>query len=189
MTGLTHPRGLDNRGMRIVLGITGGIAAYKTPGLVRLLRAAGHEVRPVLTANGARLVSVLALATVAGQPVAEDMWAADARREIEHIELARWAEILLVAPATANFMGRCAHGLADDLLSTLYLACDPAVAVHMAPAMNTRMWEHPAVRRNREVLLADGVRFIGPADGELACGECGPGAMVGPEDIVEALAG
>lgn len=171
--------------MRLILGIGGGIAAYKTPDLVRRLRARGHEVRCVLTANGARLVAKDALATVSGGPVRDSLWQDGG---IEHIDLPRWAEGLVVAPCTADLLGKFAHGLADDLLSTLFLALEPAKPVWLCPAMNTVMWEKPQVQANLRVLLERGARAIGPVPGNLACGEQGVGAMSDPEAIAAAIA-
>lgn len=170
--------------MRILLGIGGGIAAYKTPDLVRRLRDRGHEVRCVLTENGARLVARDALATVSGAPVRESMWQEGA---IEHIDLPRWCEGLLVAPATADLLGKFAHGLADDLLTTLFLALEPTKPVWLCPAMNTVMWEKPQVQANLRLLLERGARAIGPVGGNLACGESGLGAMSDPAAIAAAV--
>lgn len=171
--------------MRVLLGIAGGIAAYKTPDLVRHLRRRGHEVRCVLTGAGARMVAADALAAVSGERVEREMFPGDGR--MPHIDLARWAECLLVAPATADVIGRFAQGLADDLLTTLHLALDRGKPVWIAPAMNTQMWEHPAVQANVALLASRGVRAIGPVPGDLACGEQGVGAMEAPERIAAAL--
>jgi phosphopantothenoylcysteine decarboxylase/phosphopantothenate--cysteine ligase len=173
--------------VNVLLGISGGISAYKTPDLVRHLRRAGHAVRCVLTANAAHLVAPAALAAVSGYPVAQDLWAE--RGEIGHIELARWAQVLLVAPATADLLAKFALGLADDLLSTIHLARDAGVGLLLAPAMNTRMWVQPAVQANLATLVARGARVIGPVAGGLACGEEGIGAMAPLDDLVGAIAG
>jgi len=170
--------------VNILLGITGGIAAYKTPELVRQLRKRGHMVRCVLTANGARLVARDALAAVSGAPVAMELWPDDGR--MDHIDLARWAEVLLIAPATANVLAHLRLGLADDLLSTLALAVDPRRKRVLAPAMNTVMWEQPAVQENLAILRERGWSCIGPVAGDLACGEQGVGAMAAPELIADA---
>lgn len=171
--------------MNVLLGITGGIAAYKTPELVRQLRKRGHAVRCVLTANAGRLVARDALAAVSGGPVATDLWPEDGR--MDHIDLARWAEVLLIAPATANALAHLRLGLADDLLTTLALAVDPARPRLVAPAMNTVMWNQPSVQENLAVLLQRGWRAIGPVAGDLACGEQGVGAMAAPEVIADAV--
>ena len=171
--------------MRLILGIGGGIAAYKTPELVRRLRDRGHEVRCVLTANGARLVAKDALATVSGALVRDSLW--DAGGAIEHIDLPRWAEGLVVAPATADLLGKFAHGLADDLLSTLFLALDPGKPVWLCPAMNTVMWNKPQVQNNVRLLSGRGARLVGPVSGSLACGENGIGAMESPDAIAGAV--
>lgn len=171
--------------MRILLGISGGIAAYKTPDLVRRLKKAGHEVRVVCTRNALELVSRVALETVSGEPVLCDTFAPRTHAGIEHIDLAAWAELVLVAPATANVLAKLACGLADDLLTTVLLAC-PA-PLWLAPGMNTRMWEHPATRANVARLVERGARVIGPDSGELACGTTGPGRMTEPDDLVKAV--
>lgn len=170
--------------MKLILGIGGGIAAYKAPDLVRRLRERGHEVRCVVTANGARLVARDALATVSANPVADSLWNDGA---IEHIDLPRWADGLVVAPATADLIGKFAHGLADDLLTTLFLALEPAKPVWLCPAMNTVMWEKPQVQANLRTLVERGALTIGPVAGNLACGESGLGAMSNPVAIAEAV--
>lgn len=171
--------------MKVLYGISGGIAAYKAPELVRALRRNGHVVRCVLTDNGARLVSKHALATVSGHAVADSMWAETGA--IEHIDLARWCDAMLVAPATADLIARFALGLADDLLTTLHLALEPDKPVWIAPAMNTQMWEKPVVQGHVAALVDRGVRLIGPVAGDLACGEKGVGAMAAPDAIVAAV--
>lgn len=171
----------DNLAQRIVLGIGGGISAYKAPDLVRKLRAGGAEIVPVLTRGAAHFVAEAALQAVSGHKPRTDMWDADAEAAMPHIALARWADAVLIAPATANLLARLAHGLADDLLTTLCLATE--APLFLAPAMNTRMWEHAATRRNLERLRRDGARILGPGDGEQACGEHGPGRMIEPADI------
>ncbi len=170
--------------MNVLLGISGGIAAYKTPQLVRDLKAAGHQVKVILTENGARFVAELALTTVSGGPVYRDMFAME-RSDIDHIALADWADVLVMAPATANVLAKMAVGLADDLLSTTCLATRAPVLV--APGMNSNMWEHPATVSNVALLKTRGVRFVGPAHGELACGITGPGRMSQPDEIVSAI--
>lgn len=169
------------------MGVTGGIAAYKAPDLVRQLRAVGAEVRVVTTAAAEAFVTPLTLQTVSGHPVRSRLLSPEAEAGMDHIELARWADAVLVAPATADFMARLAAGFADDLLSTLCLATAAPIAV--APAMNRQMWQAEATRHNARVLVGRGVRLFGPAEGEQACGEVGPGRMQEPSELVEALAG
>lgn len=170
---------------RVLLGITGGIAAYKTPQLVRDLKAAGHEVRVVLTASAKHFVSELSLATVSEHPVRSTLFELDQEAQIGHIELARWPDKILVAPATADLMARCALGRCDDLLSTLLLAT--RAPIYMAPAMNTQMWAHPATQTNLATLRDRGVHIVDPAPGVLACGETGVGKMAALTSLVQAL--
>lgn len=172
-------------GRHILLGVTGGIAAYKTPELVRRLRERGAEVQVVMTANAHRFVTAVTLQAVSGRPVRDDLWDAQAEAAMGHIELARWADLLLVAPATADTLSRFATGRADDLLSTLRLATRAALVI--APAMNHVMWSHPATQRNLATLVADGCEVLGPDSGAQACGEFGPGRMVEPAAICAAL--
>lgn len=177
---------------RILLGISGSIAASKTPDLVRRLRDAGAEVQVVLTRGAMEFVDAAELRQASGRPVPGPSPFDQTTRpagdgvDIEHIDLARWADCVLIAPASANTLARLAHGLADDLLSSLCLAATAPLFV--APAMNTRMWEHPATRANMESLAARGTGILGPAHGELACGETGLGRMLEPVDIVQQLA-
>ena len=173
--------------MRILLGICGGIAAYKTPDLVRRLADHGHEVRCVLTANAERLVAIDALRAVSGADVATELW--PRHGDMPHITLARWAEHLLIAPITAHTIARCALSLADDLLTTLYLALDPAIPISLAPAMNTTMWHKPIVQQHLATLQANGCDIIAPVAGQLACGEEGAGKMAEPLDIARYLSG
>jgi len=175
------------QGKRILLGVTGGIAAYKTPELVRQLTSRGAEVQVVLTRAARELVSPAALQAVSSKPVRTDLWDSAAEAGMGHIELARWADAILIAPATAHTLARLATGVADDLLSTLCLAA--ICPLVLAPAMNVRMWEHAATVRNRERLRGDGVRLLGPGVGPQACGDHGPGRMLEPEEIAEALGG
>ena len=175
----------DTGGKRILLGIGGGIAAYKTPELVRQLRAANMRAIPVLTANAQRFVAPTALQAVAGERPRTDLWDADAEASMGHIELARWADAVLIAPATANLLARLAAGMADDLLTTACLATEAPLL--LAPAMNAAMWRHPATQRNVQHLCADGAVLLGPAEGEQACGEFGPGRMMEPAAIVDAM--
>lgn len=176
---------MELKGKNILLGVTGGVAAYKSAALVRLLRAAGAEVQVVMTEAGSRFVTPVTFQALSGRPVFVDAWDARIANNMAHIELARAAHAILVAPASADFLARLAHGLADDLLSTLILARD--VPLLVAPAMNRQMWENPATRRNVATLSADGVAFLGPASGTQACGESGEGRMLEPEALCEAL--
>jgi len=170
---------------RILLIVTGGIAAYKTPDLVRQLIKAGARVRCVMSKSAEQFVTPLALASVSGDKVYTDLFSLTDEHEMGHINLSREADVILVAPATANTLAKMAHGLADNLVSTLLLATDKPVLA--APAMNVRMWEHVATRSNVELLKMRGVKMIGPDEGEMACGEWGEGRMAEPEDIVLAL--
>lgn len=172
-------------GKRILLIIGGGIAAYKSLELIRLLRKAGAAVTPVLTKAGAEFVTPLSVSALAGEKVFSALFNLTDEAEMGHIQLSRVADLLVVAPATADLMAKMAQGRADDLASTLLLATDTAVLV--APAMNVRMWDHPATRRNVAVLQGDGVRFVGPEAGEMACGEYGPGRMAEPAAILAAI--
>ena len=171
---------------RIVLGVTGGIAAYKSADLVRRLKDAGAEVRVVMSRAATAFITPLTFQAVSGNPVHTDLLDEKAEAGMGHIELARWADQVLVAPATANFMARLAHGMAEDLLSTLCLATSAPLV--LAPAMNQQMWSNTATQANRDLLLERGVRLIGPATGSQACGETGPGRMVEPAELVDALA-
>ena len=170
-----------------MLGVTGGVAAYKAAELVRLLGKAGAEVHVVLTEGGARFVTAVTFQALSGNPVWTDLWDPRMANNMAHIDLSRDADAILIAPATADVMARLAQGRADDLLTTLCLARDCPLLV--APAMNRQMWEHPATRRNAVQLAADGVTLFGPAAGEQACGEVGLGRMLEPEDLCEALIG
>ena len=169
--------------MRIVVGITGGIAAYKAPELVRLLVKAGHEVRCAATEHALQFVTRVSLETVSGAPLYHDLFASGGT---EHISLKDWGDMLVVAPATANIIGKVASGIADDALSTLLLAFSQKPVV-MAPAMNSLMWAHPAVQRNVALLKSWGIRMVGPEEGELACGTSGVGRMAEPSAIVDAV--
>lgn len=170
---------------RILLIVGGGVAAYKALELTRLLRKAGVAVRPILTAAGAQFVTPLSLAALAEDKVYSELFSLTDEAEMGHIELSRSADLVVVAPATADLMAKAAHGLAGDLASTTLLATDKPVL--MAPAMNVRMWEHPATKRNLATLKADGVRFVGPDEGAMACGEFGFGRMAEPQAIFEAI--
>jgi phosphopantothenoylcysteine decarboxylase/phosphopantothenate--cysteine ligase len=169
----------------VLVGISGGIAAYKTPDLVRKLKAQGANVRVVLTESATHFVSSLSLQAVSGEKVSTHLLDEDAEAGMGHIELARWADIFLIAPATANCMAKLAHGIADDLLSTLALATTAPLLI--APAMNQQMWAAPATMENLDTLLARGVVQVGPASGEQACGDLGYGRMLEPHEIVEAV--
>ncbi len=173
------------QGRHIVLGVTGGIAAYKTPQLVRDLVSEGADVQTVLTRSAARFVGSASLQAVSGRPVRDDLWDAAAEAAMGHIELARWADAVLVAPATANFLAKLAHGLADDLLTTLCLAHDKPLA--LAPAMNQQMWLSAATQHNVTTLRERGHALLGPASGDQACGETGPGRMLEPAELCAAM--
>ena len=170
---------------RILLIISGGIAAYKSLELIRRLKDRGATVRVVMTAAAQQFVSPLSAATLSGEPARDQLFSLTDEAAIGHIELSRAADLIVVAPATANILARMAGGLADDLATTLLLATDKRVLA--APAMNVRMWLHPATQRNVERLKSDGVLFVGPEAGPMACGEFGPGRMSEPEAIVEAV--
>ncbi len=172
-------------GRRILLVVGGGIAAYKSLELVRLLRKADASVVPVLTAGGAEFVTPLTLAALANSTVHQHLFDLTAEAEMGHIELSRSAELVVVAPATADLIARLAHGHANDLASTLLLATDKRVL--LAPAMNVRMWLHPATRRNLATVVGDGALVVGPDDGAMACGEFGPGRMAEPPAILAAI--
>lgn len=174
------------QGKHILLGVTGGIAAYKSPDLVRRLVERGAQVQVVMTASASEFVSPLTFQAVSGRPVRTDLWDPAAEAAMGHIELARWADLVLVAPATAGFLARLAGGQADDLLSTLCLATEAPVAV--APAMNRVMWANAATRANIATLTQRGVHIFGPAEGDQACGEVGPGRMLEPLDLVDRAA-
>lgn len=161
---------------RILLGVTGSIAAYKAAELVRQLRAAGAEVQVVMTEAATRFITPLTLKALSGRPVRTELWDAAAEAAMGHIELARWAQLVVVAPASADFLAKLRAGRADDLLSTLCLATEAPIAV--VPAMNRRMWQHPATQENLSVLKARGVQIWGPEEGTQACGEDGPGRML-----------
>jgi phosphopantothenoylcysteine decarboxylase / phosphopantothenate---cysteine ligase len=173
-------------GQRVLLGVTGGIAAYKAAELVRRLRDDGAEVRVVMTEGAQRFVTPLTFQALSGNPVRTSLWDDAAEAAMGHIELARWAGQVLVAPASADFLARLVHGAANDLLTTLCLATSAPVAV--APAMNQQMWAHPATQDNVERLRARGVAILGPASGSQACGESGPGRLLEAADLVAALA-
>lgn len=174
-------------GQRILLCVGGGIAAYKALELVRRLRDAGAEVQVAMTAGAQQFVTPLSFQALSGHPARTTLWDTAAEQAMGHLELARWADRVVVAPATADLLARLAHGLADDLVTTLCLATEAPLSV--APAMNHRMWRHPATQANVGLLRSRGVQVIGPDDGPLAEGESGPGRLAEPEAIVAALAG
>ncbi|GAB2500596.1 bifunctional phosphopantothenoylcysteine decarboxylase/phosphopantothenate--cysteine ligase CoaBC [Arenimonas alkanexedens] len=175
--------GLD--GQRILLGVSGGIAAYKSADLLRRLQDAGAEVRVVMTASALHFVGATTFQALSRHPVRSSLWDEAAEAAMSHIELARWATRILIAPATANVVAKLAQGRANDLLSTLCLASEAPVM--LAPAMNRVMWAHPATRANVATLTSRGVAFIGPGEGDQACGETGPGRLLEPFQIVEAV--
>jgi len=176
---------LELSNKRILLGVSGGIAAYKSAELVRRLREAGAEVRVVMTAGATQFITPLTLQALSGQSVRTELFDARAEAAMGHIELARWADAVLIAPASANTLARLAQGLADDLLSTLCLATRAPLLV--APAMNHVMWEHPATQANITRLRERGVLICGPGTGSQACGEIGPGRMLEPAELIVEL--
>ncbi len=172
-------------GKKILLGVTGGIAAYKAAELTRLLQKQGATVQVAMTEAATHFVGAVTFQALSGQPVFTDQWDARMANNMAHIDLSREADAVLVAPASADFLAKVAHGQADDLLTTLVLARDCPLLV--APAMNRQMWENPATQRNAATLAADGITLLGPACGDQACGEVGAGRMLEPEEIVEDL--
>ena len=172
---------------RILLGVTGGIAAYKSAELVRRLQDAGADVRVVMTSSACEFITPLTMQALSGNPVHTTLLDPEAEAGMGHIELARWADLVLIAPASANFMARLAHGHASDLLSTLCLATGAPIAI--APAMNQQMWADPATQRNLLILQEKAIRVLGPASGSQACGDVGPGRMLEPGEIALAAAG
>lgn len=173
--------------LRVLLGVGGGIAAYKACELVRRLREADCEVRVVMTRGGAAFITPLTFQALSGQPVRVDLLDAEAESGMDHIALARWADRVVIVPATADLMARLAAGLADDLLTTLCLATEAPIL--LAPAMNRVMWEHPATQANHRLLEQRGVHMVGPESGGQACGETGAGRMAEPQSILHALLG
>ena len=176
---------VELKGKKVILGVTGGVAAYKSAELTRLLVKAGASVHVVLTEGGARFVTPVTFQALSGHRVWTDLWDPRMDNNMAHIDLSRDADLILIAPATADMMAKLAQGMCDDLLSTLCLARDCPLMV--APAMNRQMWEHPATRRNVAQLQADGVTLLGPDAGEQACGEVGQGRMLEPEVLYEAI--
>ncbi|MBU2991831.1 bifunctional phosphopantothenoylcysteine decarboxylase/phosphopantothenate--cysteine ligase CoaBC [Octadecabacter sp. 1_MG-2023] len=175
----------DTHGKKILLIIGGGIAAFKSLDLIRRLRERGHVVTPVLTKAAAEFVTPLSVSALAGEKVYQDLFDLNDEAEMGHIELSRAADLVVVAPATADLMGKMAAGLANDLASTLLMATDKRVLI--APSMNVRMWDHPATQRNLSTLLGDGILTSGPNEGDMACGEFGFGRMAEPMEIVGAI--
>ncbi|MEO8306505.1 MAG: bifunctional phosphopantothenoylcysteine decarboxylase/phosphopantothenate--cysteine ligase CoaBC [Pseudomonadota bacterium] len=171
-------------GKHVLLGVTGGIAAYKSPDLVRRLIERGADVQVVMTAGAREFVSPMTFQAVSGHEVRSDLWDEDAERAMSHIELARWADLIVIAPATADFIAHLAHGMADNLLTTLCLASAAPVAI--APAMNRQMWANAATQANVTQLRTRGVHVLGPDSGSQACGEVGEGRMMEPDDIATA---
>jgi len=174
---------MELNGKRIVLGVTGGIAAYKAAELLRLLGKQGADVQVAMTEGATHFVTTTTFQALSGKPVFTDQWDQRMPNAMAHIDLSRAADLILVAPASADFMARIAHGFADDLLSTMVLARDCPLL--LAPAMNLQMWQNPATQRNVAQLVADGVQVVGPASGEQACGEVGAGRMLEPQEILE----
>ena len=180
-----HDDGENMNGRRILLIVGGGIAAYKSLELVRRLKERGASVRAILTKGGAEFVTPLSLSVLTEEKAFTDLFDLKDEAEIGHIRLSREADLIVVAPATADLLAKMAHGLADDLATAVLLAADNQVLA--APAMNVRMWEHPATRRNLTTLRADGIEFVGPDEGEMACGEFGSGRMAEPQAILETI--
>jgi phosphopantothenoylcysteine synthetase/decarboxylase len=177
--------------LNILLGVTGGIAAYKAVDLASKLTTAGAKVRTAMTASACQLVGPKSFEAVTGAPVFTSLWTDPQDHQMSHIALADWAQIVVIAPATADIIAKAANGICDDLLSTVLCTCWATPTLY-APAMNTRMWENPATRRNIETLRATGIRMVGPCAGRLACGTEGLGRMAEPQEIlatIEEIAG
>lgn len=172
-------------GKHILLIVGGGIAAYKACELIRLLRKAGHDVTCVLTAGGAQFITAMTLAALSENKVYTSLWDLKDEAEMGHIQLSRAADLIVIAPATADLMAKMAAGIADDLATTLLLATDTPVLA--APAMNVRMWQHPATVRNVATLRGDGIVVLDPDEGDMACGEYGPGRLPEPHAIMTAI--
>src|SRR5436190_9083226 len=170
---------------RLLLGVTGGVAAYKVAELARLLQGNNVEVRVAMTEAATRFVTPVTFEALTGKPVATDLWDASFDNNMAHIELSRGAEAVVVAAASADFIAKLAHGIADDLLSTTCVARNCPLLV--APAMNVEMWENPATQRNVALLRADGITLLGPAAGDQACGEVGFGRMLEPEEMLQSI--
>ena len=174
---------MELQGKRLVLGVTGGIAAYKAAELLRQMTREGASVQVVMSEAATRFVTPVTFQALSGQPVFTDQWDARMANNMAHIDLSRHADAIVVAPASADFLAKIAHGLADDLLSTLVLARE--IPLLVAPAMNRQMWQNPATQRNVATLIGDGVAMVGPASGEQACGETGPGRMLEAAEILD----
>ncbi|MCP1319227.1 bifunctional phosphopantothenoylcysteine decarboxylase/phosphopantothenate--cysteine ligase CoaBC [Halomonas sp. 707B3] len=185
MAPLSHSPLSSLAGKRLLLGVSAGIAAYKSALIVRLLKQAGCEVRVVMTEGAQAFITPLTLQALSGEPVRTSLLDPEAEAGMGHIELARWADAIVIAPATADLIARLVHGMADDLLTTLCLASEAPRLI--APAMNQAMWRHPATQRNVKQLATDGWQLIGPAAGDQACGDVGPGRMSEPAEILEAV--
>ena len=174
--------------MRVLLGVTGGIAAFRSCEVVLQLRKLDHEVRVIMTEGARQFVTPLTFEALSGNPVASDIWASSIDARVEHIALAQWPDVLVIAPATADIIGKIAAGLADDMLTTVVMATLPETPIVIAPAMNTKMWQNPIVQRNVEFLTGLGrYRFVDPRVSRLACGDYGEGALALPEEIVTAV--
>jgi len=173
------------KGKRVLVGLTGGIACYKVPYLVRDLHKAGAEIRVIMTKAATRFITPLTLESVSNHPVAVEMFPENEFVSTRHIDLADWPDLVIVAPATANFIGKIASGISDDLLTTVITACRKTLMI--APAMNPGMWAHPATRRNVATLEEYGYRILGPGEGDMACEHSGLGRMLEPEELFEAI--
>lgn len=175
--------------MNIVLGVTGSIAAYKAADIISRLKKLGHEVDVILTESGSRIITPITLQTLSKNKVYMDMFEEITPKEVKHISLAEKADLMLIAPATANIIGKIANGIADDFLSTVVMAAVNTTPVYIAPAMNTNMYENPIVQANIEKLRSYGYRFIEPKESLLACGTVGKGALADVDDIIKVIEG
>lgn len=175
--------------MNIVLGVTGSIAAYKAADIISILKKLGHEVDVILTESGSRIITPITLQTLSKNKVYMDMFEEITPKEVKHISLAEKADLMLIAPATANIIGKIANGIADDFLSTVVMAAANTTPVYIAPAMNTNMYENPIVQANIEKLRSYGYRFIEPKESLLACGTVGKGALADVDDIIKVIEG
>ena len=175
--------------MNIVLGVTGSIAAYKAADIISRLKKLGHEVDVILTESGSRIITPITLQTLSKNKVYMDMFEEITPKEVKHISLAEKADLMLIAPATANIIGKIANGIADDFLSTVVMAAANTTTVYIAPAMNTNMYENPIVQANIEKLRSYGYRFIEPKESLLACGTVGKGALADVDDIIKVIEG
>ena len=175
--------------MNIVLGVTGSIAAYKAADIISRLKKLGHEVDVILTESGSRIITPITLQTLSKNKVYMDMFEEITPKEVKHISLAEKADLMLIAPATANIIGKIANGIADDFLSTVVMAAANTTPVYIAPAMNTNMYENPIIQANIEKLRSYGYRFIEPKESLLACGTVGKGALADVDDIIKVIEG